>query len=306
MTTANKALLRITEARVCFGNVAALDGVSLALMAGERVALLGHNGAGKSTLFRAILGFVPLAAGSIGVEGHRPGAQAARQGIGYLPEAIAFPKSLSGAEIITFYAQLKGADLEKSLALLERLGIAHAAHRQVGTYSKGMRQRLGLAQALIGHPQLLLLDEPTSGLDPLSRRDLYAIISEAVESGTSVLHSSHSLNELEGHTDRIAILSNGRLVAEGTQYALAQKAQLPVRLRITTREGRLQHVRKVMGGKPMNAKGLVVSCPPDGKLALIARLAGLADDVQDFEMVPPSLDDVYEYFSHRDQGEVQP
>lgn len=305
MTDQDDAMVSIENLGVRFGPIQALKDIDLRLGAGERLALLGHNGAGKSTLFRAILGFITPASGRITVAGCAPGTHKARDGLAYLPEAIAFPKSLTGREIIAFYARLKGADPRMAEKLLERVGLAEAARRQVGTYSKGMRQRLGLAQALIGQPRVLLLDEPTSGLDPLSRRDLYAIVNEVVREGTAVLHSSHSLSELEGHTDRIAILSKGRLVAVGPLSELAQQARLPIRVRIKAHQGMAEKVQAAIGGDRLNGQLVVVSCQPEDKLSVLARLAGLAGAVQDFDFETPTLDDVYQYFSDRPNMEAR-
>lgn len=297
-----QTLLRIEKLAVNYGRLQALRDISLRLQSGERVALLGHNGAGKSTLFKAILGFLPPVAGSVSVASHAPGSKGAREVVSYLPEAVAFPKSLTGAEIMTYFARLKGADVKRALGLLDRVGMAQAASRPVGSYSKGMRQRLGLAQALIGSPRLLLLDEPTSGLDPVSRRDLYQIIDSAVAGGAAVLHSSHSLSEVEGHTDRIVILSQGQLVAEGSLAELAREAQLPITVRIQVRDGQADAIQSRFGGTRLNGRSVVVSCTQPEKVELLARIAALGDSVSDFDFAMPSLDDVYKYFSDQASG----
>lgn len=300
--TAQQELLSLEKLCVEFGDLKALQDVSLRLVAGERVALLGHNGAGKSTLFKAVLGFVELAGGRINVAGFAPGSNGAREAVSYLPEAIAFPKSLTGAEIINYFARLKGEDPKKARQLLETVGIEAAAKRAVGTYSKGMRQRLGLAQALIGRPRLLLLDEPTSGLDPISRREIYDIVDGIVLQGTAVLHSSHSLSEVEGRTDRIVILSKGQLVAEGTLSELALQAQLPIIVRIQAAEGAADHVQSSVGGVRVNGRSVELTCSPAEKLGVLSRVAALSDSVSDIDIAMPNLDDVYKYFSDQAEG----
>ncbi len=192
--------LSLNQVAKTFDKRTVVDGVSFDLAAGERVALLGHNGAGKTTLFKMILGFLKLDGGAISVLGAAPGSSSARQATAYLPEAVAFQKSLTGEEVLRFYAKLKGEDAPKAVSLLERVGLAEAGRRRVGTYSKGMRQRLGLAQALIGHPRLVLLDEPTSGLDPISRQNFYELVEEVAHEGATVLLSSHALTEVEAKT----------------------------------------------------------------------------------------------------------
>ncbi|WP_407048513.1 ABC transporter ATP-binding protein [Methyloraptor flagellatus] len=282
---------------VRFGTLAALSDVSLAVTPGERLALLGHNGAGKSTLFKSILGFVRPAAGRITVAGAAPGSDAARRAVSYLPEQVALPKTLTGREILAHFARLKGESQAIAAPLLERVGIARAADRRVGTYSKGMRQRLGLAQALIGRPRLLLLDEPTSGLDPVSRGDFYALLADVSAQGTAVLLSSHSLSEVETRTDRIAILSSGRLVVQGTLAELSRAAGLPISIRIEAGAAGLARLLDRLDGATPEAGRALITCRADEKLGLIARLAALGDLVADIDIAPPGLDDVYGHFS---------
>ena len=177
--------LRVEKARKLRGKTCVLDDVDLSVAPGDRVALLGHNGAGKSTLIKTILGLTPLSGGTIQVMGARPGSGVARRATAFLPEAVSFHPALTGREQLTLFARLDGAhaDIE---GLLERVGLDDAMDRRIGAYSKGMRQRLGLAQVLLGQPAVALLDEPTSGLDPVSRQDLYAIIDELAAQGTAV------------------------------------------------------------------------------------------------------------------------
>ncbi len=290
-------ILAVDGLTIRFGNFTALDGVTLDLRAGERMALLGHNGAGKSTLFKTVLGFLKPTSGSVTVAGALPGSDAARRAVSYLPEAVGFPNALTGAEVLTYLARLKGEAPRSALTLLETVGIAHAANRPVRAYSKGMRQRLGLAQALIGKPKLLLLDEPTSGLDPASRRTFYEIIAQVSCQGTAVLLSSHSLTEVEAKTDRVAILSLGKLAAMGPLADLARRAGLPARLRIETRFGEADAIHARIGGARVNERIVVLSCPAEEKLAMLARVAELGDLVTDIDIALPGLDDVYKHFS---------
>ncbi|BBE74433.1 ABC transporter ATP-binding protein [Oharaeibacter diazotrophicus] len=295
-------VLAVDAVSVRFGAVRALSGVGLAVAPGERVALLGHNGAGKSTLFKSVLGFVTPDAGTIAVAGGAPGSLVARRAVSYLPEAVAFPKSLTGRELLAHFARLKGEDPRAAMPLLERVGIAAAADRRVGTYSKGMRQRLGLAQALIGRPGLLLLDEPTSGLDPVSRRDFYSVIADVAAAGTAVLLSSHSLSEVESKTDRIVILSAGRVVAEGTLAELTRRAGLPIVVRVEAEAADVDRLHRHLGGTRENGTRVVLACSGDDKLPLLARIAAVPDLVADVEIVLPGLDDVYDHFSRRPGG----
>lgn len=290
-------ILSVRGLSVDFGQFRALAKVSLEIAPGEKVALLGHNGAGKSTLFKTILGFIQPAEGNVVVAGGAPGSKTGRLAVSYLPESVAFPKTLTGVEIIRYFANLKSADVKQALSLLDVVGLAEAGGRRVGTYSKGQRQRLGLAQALIGKPTLLLLDEPTSGLDPISRREFYEIIDMASTSGTAVLLSSHALTEVEGRTDRIAILSKGRLVADGPLDRLARDAALPITVRVSAREGRADDVQRHLGGQRINGKSVVLSCEPGTKVGLLGQMAALGEEIEDFDVSMPSLDDIYRFYS---------
>lgn len=292
--------LTLSHLTKTFLGVKALTDVSLSVAPGERVALLGHNGAGKSTMMKIILGLIGHDGGTVQVAGAAPGSAEARRATAYLPENVAFHPSLTGLEQIRHYLALRGESPELAMTLLDRVGLGHAARRRIGTYSKGMRQRVGLAQALIGKPQLLVLDEPTSGLDPVSRRDFYALLDDLAAEGAAILLSSHALTEVEARTDRILILSKGVMVAQGTLADLRRGAALPVMLTVTPREGSAEAVARALPEAQLNGGALVLSCAQDEKLALLARIAALGPHVADLDLAPPSLEDIYSHFSRRD------
>ena len=294
MTDLTLSLEHVTKA---FDKRTVIDAVSFNLAAGQRIALLGHNGAGKTTLFKMVLGFLKPERGEISVLGNAPGSAGARQTTAYLPEAVAFQKTLTGEEVLRFYARLKGEDAKKAVGLLERVGLAQAGRRRVGTYSKGMRQRLGLAQALIGHPKLVLLDEPTSGLDPISRQNFYELVEEVAGNGATVLLSSHALTEVEAKTDRILIVSKGKLVADDTLAALRSQARLPIRLKVQGREENAAEIAERLGGVRINGRSVELYCDPSDKLARLASISALGALVDDIDVHLPSLDDVYRHFS---------
>ena len=238
--------------------------------------------------------------------GHAPGADAARIAVNYLPESVAFPPSLTGTEVLRYFSGLRRAPKSAIAGLLSQVGLTEAGNRPVGGYSKGMRQRLGLAQALIGAPRLLLLDEPTSGLDPISRRDFYEVIAAAAGRGCAVLLSSHGLEEIEHRMDRVAILARGRLVADGALEDLARLAALPSTIRVTARAGQADRLQAQVGGTRFNGCRLDLSCRPDQALPLVARLAGLPDLVSDVDLHRPGLSDLYRHYSDLDQEETRP
>lgn len=282
-----------------YGGQRALSEVSLSVAPGERVALLGHNGAGKSTMMKIILGLIPHDSGSLSVTGAAPGSAEARRNVAYLPENAAFHPALTGLEQMRHYLALRGEDAGQALTLLEKVGLAHAARRRIGTYSKGMRQRVGLAQTLIGKPKLLVLDEPTSGLDPVSRRDFYELLDGLAADGASILLSSHALTEVEARTDRILILSGGVLVAQGSLPDLRRTAALPVAFHITPQTGAASEVAKALPEATLSGGLLTLTCAQDDKLRLLARISDLGAKVADIDVLPPSLEDIYSHFSKR-------
>ncbi|NJM84136.1 MAG: ABC transporter ATP-binding protein [Tabrizicola sp.] len=292
--------LKISELTKSFAGTKALDSVSLTVEPGSRVALLGHNGAGKSTMMKIILGLIPFDSGTVTVCGEAPGSPAARAQVAYLPENAAFHPALTGQEQIAHYLALRGEAPRKALPLLERVGLHDAARRRIGTYSKGMRQRVGLAQALIGMPRLLVLDEPTSGLDPVSRRDFYALLDDLAAEGAAILLSSHALTEVEARTDRILILSGGRMVATGTLADLRRMAALPVSLHVTARNGHATEIAAALPGAIRTGGDLRLSIPQADKLETLARITALGSKVADIDVVPPSLEDIYAHVSRRD------
>jgi Cu-processing system ATP-binding protein len=280
-----------------------LEGVNLTLAQGKCLALIGHNGAGKTTLMKLILGLIHPTAGRIEVLGADPAAAGKefRRQLGFLPENVAFHEELTGADTLAFYARLKGLPPASCPELLERVGLSSAAMRRVGTYSKGMRQRLGLAQALLGTPKLLLLDEPTTGLDPVLRQEFFQIIRELTATGTTVVISSHILTELEARTDVAAIMREGQLVAHGDLDTLRREAGLPLTVRA---KGDANAIARRLNGafakKIMpDEREIDIDCPLAQKMALLRTLTTLGDACADVEIRLPSLDDLYLHYSGR-------
>ena len=299
----------MTAPAVSFENVTksfrgqtAVDGVTLSVAPGESLALLGHNGAGKTTLIKLALGLTRADSGVIALHGVAPrrGLSAAdKRAIGFLPENVVFGGSLTGREMLRFYGKLKGVGRAACDNALERVGLAEAARRRVKTYSKGMRQRLGLAQAVLGAPKILFLDEPTSGLDPGFRRVFYDTLRELAAHGTTILLSSHALTEVEARTERIAIMRAGRLVACGTLDALRRQAGLSTSIRVTVKAGEGAQIAAAVGERALmriNDHAVEFSCAPDEKLALVGRIIASGDAVEDIEIVPPGLDALYDHF----------
>jgi ABC-2 type transport system ATP-binding protein len=207
-----------------YGSRVALAGVDLDVQAGELVGLLGPNGAGKSTLVKIACGLVRPSEGDVSVAGKPAGSAEARAVIGYLAELFRFPDWLRASELLELHQQLAGSEggARERGELLDLVGLADATDVRVGAMSKGMQQRLGLAQALVGAPRLLMLDEPTSALDPVGRRIVRDLLLELKRRGVAVLLNSHLLSEVERVCDRVAILVGGEIVARGTPRELAR------------------------------------------------------------------------------------
>jgi ABC-2 type transport system ATP-binding protein len=224
------AALSVSGLEKAYGSVRALTGVDLEVAEGELVGLLGPNGAGKSTLVKIACGLVAPTTGHAEVCGAPAGSETAHASLGYLAELFRFPDWCTGHELLALHQRLarsEGGEAERA-ELLELVGLADAGGRRVGTMSKGMQQRLGIAQALIGSPRLLMLDEPTSALDPEGRRTVRALLEELRGRGVAVLLNSHLLSEVELVCDRVAIIARGALVAAGSPAELSHAGGVEV------------------------------------------------------------------------------
>ncbi len=290
-----------------YGSMTVLHDLNLNLGEGEVLGLFGHNGAGKTTSMKLILGLLAPSEGQVKVLGRAPNDPQVRRQLGYLPENVTFYPQLSGRETLRHFARLKGAALSQVDELLEQVGLAHAADRRVKTYSKGMRQRLGLAQALLGEPKLLLLDEPTVGLDPIATQDLYLLIDRLRQRGTSIILCSHVLPGVEAHINRAAILAKGRLQAVGSLSQLRAEAGLPVRIRasgISERDSWLQRWTDAgHSARGLSESSLEVVAVNGHKLVLLRQLLGESEP-EDIEIHQPSLEDLYRYYMER-AGDVR-
>lgn len=218
------------RATKCYAARTALDGLDLRVPEGSCLGLLGPNGAGKTTALRLALGFARPTAGDVRLHGLPPADPRSRRGVGFLPERLALPPHATVRRWLALHARLlDGASPAPSDAridaVLERTGVADRAHERIGALSKGLRQRLGFAIALLGEPRLLVLDEPGSGLDPLGVRDARTWIETERRRGCTVLVSSHQLSEVERTCDRVAILDGGRLRAAGPTEELIQAGE---------------------------------------------------------------------------------
>jgi len=296
-------VVQLSQVQKYYGNLCALGEVSLELQAGEILGLLGHNGAGKTTTMKLVLGVIAATRGEVRLFGESPlgpHADRLRRRIGYLPENVSFYSQLSGGEVVEYFARLKGVAVAEQRMILEKVGLAHAAGRRVKTYSKGMRQRLGLAQALLGQPRLLVLDEPTAGLDPIATSEFYAMLDELRKQGTTVLISSHVLPGIEKHIDRAAILGEGKLLALGSLAELSQAAKLPLIIHVRGSWENTDWCKKLdhypASFQKINGTRVTIRTAMANKIEIM-RLLLSEPQIEDIDIRHPTLDDLYAHYS---------
>jgi ABC-type multidrug transport system ATPase subunit len=291
-----------------YGAVTAVDDLSLVVRPGEVVALIGPNGAGKSTCLKALVGLVRPDAGALSVDGidlrARPLEGRAR--MGYLPQEVAFQEGLRGYEVLEFIRRLRRLPAAEVGRALATTGLREAGERLVAGYSGGMRQRLGLAAALLGSPPALILDEPAISLDPLFHRELRRILGDLRDQGTSVLLTSHLLPEVEALADRIALCRAGRLLAVGTLAELAATRGIyPLaRLHVPGANGLVRGVVAAAGGELREHEGgWVCFADRSGVRAEVFRaLESSGISVASFETLPVSLADIFQaWYGEGDQ-----
>jgi ABC-2 type transport system ATP-binding protein len=289
--------------RKAFGDKTVLDGIDLDVRAGTVFSLLGPNGAGKTTTVNVLTTLMKADAGTVRVAGHDVATEtkAVRAVIGVTGQFAAVDELLTGRENLQLMADLKrlssGEGSRVVTELLERFDLAESAHKLVSAYSGGMRRKLDLAMTLVGNPQIIFLDEPTTGLDPRSRRTMWDIIRELVANGVTIFLTTQYLDEADRHADRIAVLDQGRLVAQGTPGEL--KRQVPgshVLLRFTGVAG-LDKAAGVLAGSTRDEEDLTLRVPSDGGVkslrALLNELDEQSIDVEEFSVHTPDLDDVF-------------
>ncbi len=294
-----------------FGDVTAVRDLDLTIEEGTVFGFLGPNGAGKSTTINMILDFVRPSSGTVRVLSRDAQAESVeiRRRTGVLPEGYDVYNRLTGRKHVEFAMRSKGVDTDP-MATLERVGIADAADRKAGDYSKGMKQRLALGMALVGEPQLLILDEPSTGLDPAGAKEMRDIAREEAARGATVFFSSHVLGQVEAVCDRVGILREGTLVAEdsidGLRDAVGGEQQLKITVDAASSD-QLEAVRALDGVSAAETDGgtVTVSCTSEVKMSVMSTLEDQGVSVKDFETGETSLEDLFLAYTESD-GQTNP
>lgn len=293
--------IAVSGLRKAYGDKVVLDGIDFEAAAGSVFSMLGPNGAGKTTTVNVLTTLLAADAGTVRVAGHdvATATREVRAAIGVTGQFAAVDDLLSGRENLQLMADLKRVRSASQLVtrLLERFDLVESADKMAATYSGGMRRKLDLAMTLVGNPQIIFLDEPTTGLDPRSRRTMWGIVRDLVAEGTTIFLTTQYLEEADQLADRIAVLNQGRLVAQGTAQEL--KAQIPgthVRLRFAGIH-ELETAARILPGSTRDDEELALRVPSDGESrslrGLLDRLDEHALNALEFSVHTPDLDDVF-------------
>jgi Cu-processing system ATP-binding protein len=293
--------MELSNVTKMFGEIRAVDSLSLRIEAGELLGLVGPNGSGKSTLLKMVLGISRPTDGKVlahGAELTDAGWRELRKKIGYMPERVSFYDNLTGRETLQLFTRVKGGALAGAAGILKKVGLEAAADRKVGGYSKGMRQRLNLAQALSNDPELLVLDEPSSGLDPVGTREFYAILAEArARKKMTIILSSHILAELEDQVDRVAVMKSGCLKAVGSLKELYTNLRLPLKLTLSVNgAGNMMAdlLRQTGAVDIVHAEGSITAgIPRTDKIRILSALMERKDGFMDLSLREPNLEEVF-------------
>jgi Cu-processing system ATP-binding protein len=294
-------LIRLNNISKQYGEIKAVDSVSMEIREGEMLGFVGPNGSGKSTLLKIILGIIKPSSGQVVINGEElseKGWKQFRGRIGYMPERVSFYDNLSGRETLRLFARIKGGNMEGMMDIISRILPDDVLRRKVGGYSKGMRQRLNLAQAILNDPDLLILDEPTSGLDPGGTKEFFDILDGIKRrKKLTVILSSHVLAEVEDKTDRVAVLKNGTLKALGSLEELYTGLKLPliVSIAIKGKDKVLEELLMREGADYIVYKDghLIAHVKKENKLQILSTVIGERERFKDLSLREPSLEEVF-------------
>jgi len=296
----NGSMIRIEGLTKRYGNFLAVNDVNLEIKKGEVFGFLGPNGAGKTTTIKSILGLIKPSEGNIRIMGKsvRKQRRKALLGVGYLPEYMKLYSNLTGRETLEFFAKLRNAPKGEVDRLLRQVGMTEAADKKIGEYSKGMAQKIALAQALLGNPPLLVLDEPTSGLDPTAITMVKRLVKYYTDKGGTVFFSSHILPNVQEVADRVGIISDGKLRAIDSVDNLRDRLDIPTKMSLRL-SGNFRKAAGVLDRderiRSFKGKGnrLQVVCDSEYKTAVLRKIEDNGLTVQDFKTEEGDLEDIF-------------
>ena len=303
-TTIDSFAIEVYDLTKKYNNLKAVDNVSFNAKSGEIFGFLGPNGAGKTTAIKAILGLIQTDTGQIKINGIdiKEDEKQAKKHIGYLPEKVAFYNNLTALQNMHFYAEMKNVPKTECKPLIIEMGLEDAVNKKVGKFSKGMQQRLGMAQALLGNPPILILDEPSGGLDPRGVALIRDKIREMKNKGSSVFVSSHILAEVQAVCDRVGIINKGVLVVEDTLENLRDRLNLKPKLVMELEKVSdeiINSVKKLEGVEKVDVLGVMVHviCNPRAKSQIILATEKAGGNILNIQTMEPSLEEVFMKFT---------
>lgn len=301
MDTDQKTItIEVNNLTKTYNDFTAVNNVSFSVKKGEIFGFLGPNGAGKTTTIKAMLDLLHPDKGLIHINGYDVRAQGkeAKKCVGYMPEKVAFYENLTALQNLQFYAEIKHAKKEDCIRLINEFGLAETGKKRVGSFSKGMVQRLGMARAILGNPPVLILDEPSGGLDPRGVVLIRDKILEMKNKGTTIFVSSHILSEIQEVCDRVGIINKGSLVAEDTVEGLSKKLNLKPQIivRMDVLNKKIEDaVRKLPGVDRVTAQKhtLEIVCEGAMKAKVILAITNAGGNIQNLQTKEPTLEEVF-------------
>ncbi|MBT4837499.1 MAG: ABC transporter ATP-binding protein [Methylococcales bacterium] len=301
------ALIQLKNIKKYYQQNKVLENISLDIFAGEHLAIIGNNGQGKTTLIQILLGLIPANEGDIFIQGKQVSFPRTSQDkiiFGYLPENVNFYPNLTARRTLSYFAKLKNVAENQVMELLELVGLAHVADEVVKIFSKGMRQRLGLAQALLGQPACLLLDEPTNGLDPGGIQEFYQTLENLQNQNVAILTVSHLLAEIEPRLDRLALLNDGLLQYTGSISQLTQATDLPSIIKINLQPPQAEKLQKKLQALVKNIvynnanQQLSIECQLEKKAVILDELMQYSEQLPTLSIRNPDLNSFFHHVRH--------
>ena len=300
----NKLVIEVNNLTKIYDGLTAVSNLSFSVKQGEIFGFLGPNGAGKTTTIKSILGLIFPNGGRIRIKGydiHQDG-KIIKKTVGYLPELVAFYDNLTALQNLEFYAELKNIPKHECPTLLTEFGLGDSMNRKVGGFSKGMKQRLGMARALLGNPSIIILDEPTSGLDPRGVKQIRDKIQELGKKDVTLFISSHDLSEIQAVCTQVGIIDKGRLAAQNDVKSLSEysKVKSKICLEISNMNQKIKTaIEKIPGVERVETheKITIVLCDPELRSNVVVAASKAGADIRDLWTMDPSLEDVFMKFT---------